>query len=358
MVKSICLFNHKGGVSKTTTTLNLGWALAERGNKVLMVDLDSQCNLTGLVLGQSQIQEEELDRFYKNRENLTLQAIVSNLIEGISPDEFLRQEKGKTLKTKNDNLFLLSGHVDVSDLDAQINVSLKIASGIPSTRNIPGNLPKILGGLADRDRVDYVLYDLSPNVGGLNEVMLMSSDFFIVPTVPDYFCLQAVQSLKKNVLKWHKEIKRFREDNNFEGNDFPIRNCPKFIGTVQQRYRPRNEKPAKSFQKWMDLIRESINTTFVPALEEIGCVIPINIVRDALEGTELQPYDLANISDFNSLIAISQQTSKPVFSLTNEEISKVGNVFGHAEETMKISRDSFLEEFGRLATIVEKLTNS
>jgi chromosome partitioning protein len=40
MTKTICLFNHKGGVSKTTTTFNLGWALARLGKKVLLVDLD------------------------------------------------------------------------------------------------------------------------------------------------------------------------------------------------------------------------------------------------------------------------------------------------------------------------------
>lgn len=50
-MKSIAFFNHKGGVSKTTTTFNLGWMLATLGKKVVMVDLDAQCNLTGLVLG-------------------------------------------------------------------------------------------------------------------------------------------------------------------------------------------------------------------------------------------------------------------------------------------------------------------
>lgn len=48
--KSICFFNHKGGVSKTTTTFNLGWSIASKGKKVLMVDLDSQCNLSGMVM--------------------------------------------------------------------------------------------------------------------------------------------------------------------------------------------------------------------------------------------------------------------------------------------------------------------
>jgi len=51
MAKQIALFNHKGGVSKTTTTFNLGWMLAKKGKRVIIVDCDPQCNLTGMVLG-------------------------------------------------------------------------------------------------------------------------------------------------------------------------------------------------------------------------------------------------------------------------------------------------------------------
>jgi cellulose biosynthesis protein BcsQ len=49
MNKKIVFFNHKGGVSKTTTAFNLGWKIAEKGYKVLLVDADPQCNLTSLV---------------------------------------------------------------------------------------------------------------------------------------------------------------------------------------------------------------------------------------------------------------------------------------------------------------------
>ena len=80
MTKSICLFNHKGGVSKTTTAFNIGWALADKGKKVLLVDLDSQCNLTGLVLGYGAIDDDDMAAFYSSRSNLTMGPIVDALI--------------------------------------------------------------------------------------------------------------------------------------------------------------------------------------------------------------------------------------------------------------------------------------
>ena len=355
--KAICLFNHKGGVSKTTTAFNLGWMLADHGKKVLLVDLDSQCNLTGLVLGFNAVDEDHMESFYLNREILTLQPIVESLIEGITPDQFSQQNKAQVLETKHENLFLLPGHLDISDLDSQISVSLKIASGIPATKNIPGGLPKILQNLAAKIEADYVIYDLSPNVGGLNEVMLMSSDYFIVPTSPDYFCLQAINSLSKNISKWHAEIEQFKRNHNFQDRLFPIRNSPQFLGAIQQRYRPRNEKPSTSFQNWIDKIRSSIGQRLVPALEKIGCTLPKNQVSNALKGSGLEAYDLAHIADFNSLIAISQQHSKPIFALTDAEIKTTGKVFGYAEKTMEDSRDKFLETFNALGKRILELTS-
>ncbi len=326
------------------------------GKKVLMVDLDSQCNLTGLVLGYSAVDDESMDLFYSSRQNLTMKPIVEALINGISSEDYIKTETGKLLETTHENLFLLPGHLDIADLDSQISLSLKIASGVPATRNIPGNLPKMLQEIAKRENIDYLIYDLSPNVGGLNEVILMSSDYFIVPTSPDYFCLQAISSLEKNITKWHTEIARFKTDNKFDSRVFPIRNQPVFLGAIQQRYRPRNEKPATSFQKWIDIIREAVNKKFVPSLEKIDCVISRQQIENTLKGSNLKPYDLAHVPDFNSLIAISQQLSKPVFALTDEEIKTTGEVFGHAENTMLTSRDNFSTIFRELGQRVLSLT--
>ncbi len=357
MTKSICLFNHKGGVSKTTTAFNLGWCIADCGEKVLLVDLDSQCNLSGLVLRYNAIDDDGMMSFYESRKNLTMRPIVENLINGVSPESFMSSENGELLATEHDNLRLLPGSLTVSELDSQISVSLKIATGVPATRNIPGNLPEMLIKIAKKFDADYVIYDLSPNVGGLNEIILMSSDYFIVPTTPDYFCLQAINSLEKNITRWNREIHRFIEDNDLNKKTFTIKNQPIFLGAIQQRYRPRSGKPAKSFEKWINEISSAINNHFIPSLRKIGCVIDEEVMRQSLEGSDLDPYDLAQIPDFNSLIAISQQLSKPVFALTDNEIKTTGRVFGDAEITMKKSRDNFKDIFSELADRVIYLTS-
>lgn len=77
MAQKIALFNHKGGVSKTTTTFNLGWMLASKGKRVILVDADPQCNLTGMVLREET--EDEINRIAK------IYQTQSNLKTGLAP---------------------------------------------------------------------------------------------------------------------------------------------------------------------------------------------------------------------------------------------------------------------------------
>src|SRR5439155_21998360 len=74
--KRIAMFNHKGGVSKTTTTFHLGWMLASRGHRALLVDGDPQCNLSGLILGFRG--ETDFEKFYETEG-------TGNIRSGLAP---------------------------------------------------------------------------------------------------------------------------------------------------------------------------------------------------------------------------------------------------------------------------------
>src|ERR1700722_14102671 len=101
-IKRIALFNHKGGVSKTTTTFNLGWKLASKGHRVVMVDSDPQCSLSGLVLGYKG--QDEFEAFYEKHPERNIRAGLAPAFES-RPKEI---EAVECVPVKgNDNLFLL-----------------------------------------------------------------------------------------------------------------------------------------------------------------------------------------------------------------------------------------------------------
>ena len=199
MHKVIALFNHKGGVSKTTTTFHLGWMLASKGKRVIMVDTDPQCNLTGLVLGES------LDDFYSNSPSRNIHSALTpaflSLPREISSIDCV-EVNGRS------GLFLLPGHVNLSEYEVTLGIAQELAGSIQTLKNLPGAFNHLISKIADSHKADFVLIDMSPSLGALNQNFLLSSHGFLVPTSPDYFSVMAIDSLSSVLPRWFEWAKR------------------------------------------------------------------------------------------------------------------------------------------------------
>jgi chromosome partitioning protein len=185
---------------------------------------------------------------------------------------------------------------------------------------------------------------MSPSVGALNECLLMGSDYFIVPTSPDYYCNQAISSLARVLPRWNAGVAQFRLQNLLY--HFPPA-PPKFCGIISQRYRPRVGNPARSFQEWITIIKQTVLRELVPSLTPHDMCISVADFNAASPADT--PYNLSNIADFNSLIAQSQKHSTPVFALSDAQLEQAGVVL----QNMRASRDDFATTFGALANSVE-----
>jgi chromosome partitioning protein len=169
----VAVCNQKGGVGKTTTTINLGAALAEFGRRVLLVDFDPQGALS-VGLG---IQPHELD------------STVYNLLmeRGTSPAEVV-------VKTSVAGMELLPSNIDLSGAEVQLVHEV--------------GREFVLGGVLETLVPDYdvVLIDCQPSLGLLTVNALACSDGIIVPLECEYFAMRGVALLTETVDKVSRRI--------------------------------------------------------------------------------------------------------------------------------------------------------
>lgn len=332
MAKKIALFNHKGGVSKTTTVFNLGWKIAETGKKVLLVDTDPQENLTGMMLGFKKT--IELETFYSPDRN-------NNIRTGLAP-AFESQPKmieapDCVQLDQNPNLYLLPGHLRLSEYEVTLGIAQELSGSIQTLKNLPGAFSYLLEVTAERYSIDYVLIDMSPSLSSLNQNFLMTSDYFIVPTCPDYFSVMAIDSLATFLPNWASWLEKAKDLEALKEATYKFpKTTPKFLGTIIQKYRPRSGNPARAFQKWIDEVNRSVITKLVPALG-INKMLLDRTRYDLIGNSD---YNLAQIADFNSLIAISQEYQVPVFAISDEQLSESGHV-GPVGDKSKENRATF-----------------
>ena len=346
MAKVISMFNNKGGVSKTTTCFNLSWMLAERGKKVIMVDADPQCNLTGMVLDLTEA--DALESFYRNNPNRNLRDALDPAFQS-RPRPLVPVECVEV--PGRENLLLIPGHVGLAEDEVSLGVAQQLSESIQALKNLPGSFAHLFNITAAQYDADYVILDLSPGLGSINQNLVSISDYFMVPASPDVFSVMAMDSLARVIPKWTRWADRASGLEALSNADYVFPKASlKFLGVIVQRYRLKNGAPTIAFQEYFDALDKAIDESLVPALASSGLMLPDEAYSAA--GLE-SAYRLASISDFNALIANSQQSRKPVFTLTQQDVSGRG---GAVWDTTAVNIEKFRTTFDELARRVEYLT--
>ena len=318
--------------------------LASKGKRVIMVDTDPQANLTGLVLGYKG--PSELEDFYKKEGNRNLKAGLAPAFES----QPIPLEPVDCIPVPGQgDLYLLPGHIGLSEYEVTLGIAQELSGSIQTLQNLPGSISSLLQKTAAKFKADYILIDMNPSLSSFNQNLLMTSDYFIVPTNPDFYSVMAIDSLCNVLPHWHDWAQRAASLNVLQNAVYPFPAVtPRFMGTIIQNYRPRGGDPAKSCQAWIDEINKKVTNQLVPVLESKN----MTFTKEKYEDTEISNCCLVTIPDFNSLIAKSQEAQTPVFALTGNQLGAGGVVL----DRMIQQRENLKSAFSDLATKVTKLS--
>ena len=175
--KVIAITNQKGGVGKTTTTVNLGVGLAQEGKRVLLIDADPQGSLT-LSLG------------FKNPDTLdvSLATVMDALIRDVEP------EPGMGIIHHDEGIDLLPSNIELSGVETRLINTMSrefvLKSYLDTVRN----------------RYDYILIDCMPSLGMMTINALVAADSIIIPSQPSYLSTKGLNLLLQSVSKVKRSI--------------------------------------------------------------------------------------------------------------------------------------------------------
>ena len=301
----ITIYNHKGGVGKTTLAVNIAFALSSLGKSVLLIDSDPQCNLTSYLLADDVV-DDLLD--HSNDQNgKTIWSAVKSVINNTGSVRLVDL-------TEIGDVTLLPGDIRLYEFeeflgDAWANGFKRRMGALRDTSSIS----YLISSLANQRDFDFVFYDTGPNIGSLNRVLLLDSDFFIVPVACDLFSTRALATLGQTIKRWIIDAETI--DAIAPDGAMALKGKPEFLGYIPQQFKVYGQDMTLEANSYYKKIRSRVNKDISSVLRGID--------ENLAPSASVNPV-IGKIRDLASVVQVAQREGVPIWecSASNNKLKE------------------------------------
>ncbi|MGH3870302.1 MAG: ParA family protein [Pseudonocardiaceae bacterium] len=307
----ITFFNNKGGVGKTSLVYHLAWMLADLGHRVVAADLDPQANLTAAFLD-----EDEVEQLWNSDEPRTIWSAIrpfvddDGVIKAVTPSP-----------TTDERLALLPGDLSLSRFEDELSSQWRECLDGKRLRPflVTAAFWTVLRAAAEEHRAQIVLLDVGPSLGAINRAALVASDQVVVPVAPDLFSLQGLRNLGPTLREWRDGWRKRLGELGDPERPLPGGSMAP-LGYVVLGHGVRLNRPVQAYQRWITRIPE---------------VFHDDVLGESRPLPEPDPYCLAQLKHYHSLMPLAQEARKPMFALKPAD----GAFGGHAQAAQRAYDD-------------------
>jgi cellulose biosynthesis protein BcsQ len=317
-VPVLTFFNNKGGVGKTSLIYHLAWMYASLRKRVVIADFDPQANLTAAFLDEEKIE----DLWGSNDNGITVYRCINHL-SGVSDIEEIILQRIET------GLYLIPGDVRLSNYEETLSYEwgkIMIDGLSSNSMKTLAAFWQIMQKAATQVQADIILVDIGPNLGALNRSILIAVDYVIIPLRADLFSVQGLKQLGATLngwkSMWKESLNGFKLNSPNQSCRFPEGKMM-HIGYCLQQQSMLLGRTAKPYYKWINRISHVYREAVLN--QENGQSIE----------PEQDPYCLAMIKHYRSLIPMAQEHRKPIFNLTSAD----GAIGSHANAAQAAKED-------------------
>ena len=301
-MKTLALFNNKGGVGKTSLTYHLGYMFAELGHRVLFADLDPQANLSTMCLS-----ERRIEAVWSLKPRPTIYGAIERLRRGVGDVDRIAPE------AVTGSIGLVVGDLQLSEIEDDLSQQWpKCLDRDERAFRVTTAFHRVVAQAAERTGADIALLDVGPNFGAINRAALIAADHVVVPVAPDLFSMQGLENVGPRLSTWRDQWKDRKA--RAPELDFAIPNGTMHpLGYVVSRHSVLAGGAVKAFQKWIDRMPAVYRESFSKPIPNEG----IEVGSDE--------FCLGQLKDYRSLMPMAQEAKKPMFLLKPAD----GAIGGH-----------------------------